>query len=440
MKRIFDFLAILSLNYRDIFILIIAYAVFTIGGSLYWAAIPILSENIFQISIFNIGLIMASIGVIYLLTDGPIGILLDFIGYKKGAIIAVLFAGITAIISISQPSLPMFLVGIFFFALSWNVLTHAVSAYMLYVVPDEIEGKIYGTYGSIYALGGFIATFFISFIAVWGLKISGIFFLVTIILSLLLILFFVSPEKRKFDPNLWDGIKDYWREPSHFQRGVQAMKEFSPVSWVQAFDGFVGYVISSSIWFVIPLSLASFSNPFLPEGVALGIFEFAGIIFAAVGGYLADKFSKKKIFLTLLFVEALTMTALGFTSGFFLFLLLAFITSGLDDTLGVAIDSMMPEVDEKHDKDGTIYGFIGIFTDFGFVVGPIVSSLAFAQFGLKGVFLFLGLLLFADWTFGKILLKNYTGGRRVRRTAAKSEFYLGGMLISKAPQHKDSVI
>ena len=437
MKRIFDFLSILSLNYRDIFILIIAYAVFAIGGSLYWAAIPILSEGVFQISIFNIGLIMASIGVIYLLTDGPIGILLDFIGYKKGAIISLLFAVITAILSISQPSLPVFLIGIFFYALSWNVLTHAVSAYMLYVVPNEIEGKVYGTYGSVYALGGFISTFFIGFIATWGLKISGWFFLVTTILSLLLIIFFVSQEKRKFNHNLWQGLKDYWREPSHFQRGLQAMKEFSPVSWVQAFDGFVGYVISSSIWLVIPLSLSSFANPFLPEGMALGVFEFAGVIFAAVGGYLADKFSKKKIFLTLLFVEAITMTALGFTSGILLFLLFAFITDGLDSILSVAIDSMMPEIDEKHDKDGTIYGFIGIFTDVGFVVGPIVSSLAFAQFGLRGVFIFLGFLLFADWIFGKFMLRNYQGGRHGRGKSAKTEFYLGGMPISKSPQHRD---
>src|SRR3989344_2558431 len=283
MKRIFQFLYNFPSLYRNIFIIVIAYAIFAIGGSLYWAAIPILTEKVFELSPFLIGLVMAGIGVVYIITDGPTGVILDYIGYKKGAAIAIFFAVITSVISILQPTLPMFLVGIFFYALSWNVLTHATSAYILYNVPNQSEGRIFGLYGSLYSFGVFAATFFIAYVADWGFKNVGWLFLIPTLLSLFLVVFFLKPEKRDYNEDLWKAFSDYRRGPSQWKRGWQAMKEFSPVSWVMAVDGFVGYAFSSTIWFIIPLSLAMFSNPFLPEGFALGAFEVGGMFAVAVG-------------------------------------------------------------------------------------------------------------------------------------------------------------
>lgn len=426
MKRLLQFFEKSPASYRDIFVIVVAYAIFAIGGSLYWAAIPILTEEVFHFSSFTIGIVMAGIGVVYILTDGPVGVILDYIGYKKGAAIATLFAVVTALLAISQPNLPTFLMSIVFFALSWNTLTQATSAYVLYNVPGHDEGKIFGLYGSLYGFGVFAATLFIGRIVGWGFTGVGWFFLIPTILALLLIAGILKPEKRKYDHSLWHALGTYWKSASQWRRGWQAMREFSPISWVSALDGFVGYAFNATIWFIIPLSLASFANPYLPEGFALGAFEVAGIFAVAIGGFLADRYSKKKIFLRLLFLGIFTTLGLGLVNGFLAFIVLAFITMVLHDTLGPALESMLAIVDKKHDKDGTIYGFMGILTDLGFVVGPIAGGAIFEVLGLRGVFMFLAALLFVDWFFASILLRNFSEERGLRMWLGK-HFHLGGL-------------
>lgn len=427
MKRLLQLFVKSPAPYRDIFIIVIAYAIFSIGGSLYWAAIPILTEETFYFSSFATGAVMAGIGVVYILTDGPIGIILDYIGYKKGAAIATLFAVVTALLAISHPTLPVFLLGIFFFALSWNILTQATSAYVLYSVPGHDEGKVFGLYGSLYRFGLFVATLFIGRVAAWGFEVTGWFFLIPTLLAFVLIAGMLKAEQRKYDHHLWHALVTYWRSASEWRRGWQAMHEFSPISWVAALDGFAGATFSAAIWFVIPLSLSSFANPFLPEGFALGAFEIAGIFAVAVGGFLADHYSKKKLFLRLLALAALTTLALGFVSAFLAFVVLAFFTMVFRDAISPALESLLAMVDRKHDKDGTIWGALGILIDAGYVVGPIAGGAIFGVFGLRGVFIFLALLLAVDWCCARVLLKNFSEERGLRLWLGK-HFHLGGLL------------
>lgn len=413
-------------KHKNIFLIILSYCVFAIGGALYWAAIPILSEQDFHLNAFTASLIMSIIGVVYMLTDGPIGVFLDYVGYKKGAAISLIFAGITALISILNPSLPMFIIGIIFFALAWNAITLATSAYVLYDVPKKKEGKIFGAYGMFYKLGVFISTFFIGYIASWGISKVGLFFLFTVLISLFLILFFLKSEKRNYDHNFMHAFSKYWHSPSQLKRGWKAMKEFYPISWVWATSGFIGYIYSSILWFVIPLSLANFAGNSLPEAVVLSMYEFAGIIFVAVGGFLADKYSRKKLFLTLLFILGLASIALCFASQLSTLLILTFLVAAALDATTAPVEAMIAQVDKKHDKDGTIAGFVGIFTDFAFIVGPISSGILLVNFGLKGVFIFLGTLVFVNWIVSYLLLRNFEGKPNIK-IKKRHTIHLGGM-------------
>ena len=412
-------------QYSNLLFIILAYAVFAIGGSLYWAAIPMLSQDVFLLSTVHTGLLVSLIGVIYVITDGPIGIILDHIGYKRGSVFALFFASITAIISLFTPSLPVFLFGLVSYAIAWNMLTCATSAYLLYSVPKDIEGTIFGAYGSIYSFGVLVATFFIGFVLQWGFTKVGLFFLLFIIISLFLILFFVRSEKRKYDKSLMQGIRSYWCGRSQWSLGWQVMKEFKPLSWISVLDGFSGYLLSSIIWFVIPLSLAKFSHPLLPEGAALSFYEFSGVIFIGVGGYLADHFDKKKLYLMLLLSLGIVIVGMGFTSNIFLFLFLFFIASALRDASNTPLSAMVADVDKKHDKDATFYGFTGIFTDLGFIIGPIAAGILLAHFGLRGVFVFLGSLILINWLCAKILLSHSEIKKTGMQLHRKS--HLGGM-------------
>ena len=427
MKQLFQFLNGFPTKHRDIFILVVAYALFAIGGSLYWAAIPILSVDVFELNTFHASLLLALIGVIYILVDGPTGVILDYIGYKKGAAISILFAMITAVIAILNPSLPLFILSIVFFAFSWNSLTLAANAYILYNAPKEIGGRAFGFYDSFYSFGVFIATLFIGLIAGWGFKGVGWFFLIPTGITFLLVVFFLKSEKRDYNQNLRQALGKYWQGASQWRRGWQAMKEFRPISWVKVFDGFVGYASNATIWLVIPLALSTFANPYLPEGFALGAFEIAGIFAVLAGGVLADRYSKKRLYLGLLFFAILTTLALGFAAGnFLLFIILAFVTTVLLGAADPVTDSMLVVVDEKHDKDGTIYGFMAILADLGFIVGPIVGGLVYDSFALKGVFIFIAGLIFLNWLVAKILLRNFDETKGAS-FPCKPGFCLGGL-------------
>lgn len=180
---------------------------------------------------------------------------------------------------------------------------------------------------------------------------------------------------------------------------------------MSALDGFVGATFAATIWFIIPLSLGSFVNPFLPEGFALGAFEVAGIFAVAIGGFLADRYSKKKLFLWLLALAVVTTFALGFVNAFLPFIVLAFFTMVFRDALNPALESLLAIVDRKHNKDATIWGFLGILMDSGYVVGPIVGGIIFGTFGLRGVFVFLAFLLAIDWLCSRIFLRHFSEER-----------------------------
>src|SRR3989344_8424780 len=247
MKNIFQFLTRFPSTYNDIFVIVLSYAIFAIGAALYWAAVPIFARDIFELTPFWVGLIVASIGVVYVVTDIPIGVVLDYIGYKTGAAIGVSCALVTAILSIITPSFPIFIIGLIFYALAWNTITYAASAYILYSIPDRNEGKIFGLYGSLYTLGVFISTLFIGRIPEWGFETVGWFFLVPTVISLWLILFFLRSEDRTYDHNIWRAFKKYYHSSSTWRRGMRAMKEMRPISYLVACNGFLRFTFSSTI-------------------------------------------------------------------------------------------------------------------------------------------------------------------------------------------------
>ena len=405
MIRLLRFLKNYEKTHKDLLIISIAFMVFTVGGSLFWAAIPILSKS-YELSAIYIGFIMASIGIIYILSDSILGALADFLGYKKSIILACIFASITALITMTEPDLWLFLIGIVFFSLSWNMLTIASDAYVLYITPKKEAGRYCAVGDTFYNLGEFLATLFIGFVAIWYFFGSGLFFLIAVILALFLFLF-LTPEKRKYPKKVRTALDRFLHEGLSIKRAISSIGDLGPVGKATIIDTFVGWFYSSTIWFLIPLSLELFENPIIPSGFAIGVFELPGIIFGVIGGIAADKYSKKKLFsifailcglLTILLAPALT--------NFMLFMILGFAIATTDVFSSPALDGMLVIVDEKHDKDATAMGNIGVLADFGFVMGPIISGIIYSMYGLPVVFMFLGFLVLAGWITSYYLINK----------------------------------
>lgn len=405
MFNILRFVRSYEKTHQDLLIISIAYMIFSIGGTLFWVSIPILSKS-YALSAFYIGLIMASIGVVYILSDSILGALSDFLGYKRSLILACFFALITAAISMFGPPLWGFLIGVVFFALSWNFLTISSDAYLLYTTPRKEESTYWGVNESFYSLGVFMATPFIGYVAKWSFFGSGLFFLIFILFATFLFLF-LKTEEREYPKKLSEAFDGFLHRGLKIKRAISSVKELGPVAQATMINSFFGHFFSSITWFLIPFSLGLFENPYIPSGLALGVFELPAILFGVVGGVLADKFSKKAVFnifmissgiLTVLLAPALT--------NFVLFMIVGFLVSSTDTLAGPALWGMIVMVDKKHDKDGTAMGNIAVFSDFAFVLGPIAGGAIYTIFDLPTVFIFAGIVVLLGWLACFYLLRK----------------------------------
>ncbi len=376
------------------------YALFAIGGSLYQGAIPILATEVFSFTLFQAGLLLTLTGVIYILTDGPIGVLVDLIGCRNGALLGLGCAATTALLALSSQSLAVFLIGVIFFALSWNIMSISSAAYILRTGGKEVSGRLFGIQGSLFVFGNVIGAFGVGHVSAGGIAYSGLVFLLTSLAAGAFVLFFLHPNEIATRSASLKWFQ--WRP------GIQAMRDFAPVSWVSALNGFVNYTFGSAIWLIIPLSLARLSNNLFPEGTALGIFQFSGIVTIFAGGYLADHHSRKKLFLILLLIETVGVLCLGIVNNnILIFLILALLATSALDAAQPVLSSMLSDVNKGKNNEGALEGFTGMLSDFGFLVGPLVGGVLFETFGLNSAFIFLGILMILNWLASHWLLRKF---------------------------------
>ncbi|MDD9921282.1 MAG: TCR/Tet family MFS transporter [Boseongicola sp.] len=142
----------------------------------------------------------------------------------------------------------------------------------------------------------------------------------------------------------------------------------------------------------IPLADAA-----LYGGVLATSFAVMQFLFGPVVGALSDRYGRRPVMLTALFVMALDYLVMALAQTFWL-LLLGRIVGGITAATQSTASAFMADISEPHEKAAR-FGLIGAAFGLGFVLGPILGGLL-AEFGTRAPFYAAAALAAANMTLG----------------------------------------
>jgi MFS family permease len=147
-----------------------------------------------------------------------------------------------------------------------------------------------------------------------------------------------------------------------------------------------------AVWILEPLYYSRFTSNAVLGGLVMSAFVVPLILFEIPGGWLADRFSRKKVLAVGMSIAGVFSIAFSLAGDIQALFATAFIaTTGL----ALAWPSMegILTVKSCSDDRGSILGVWSTARDLGYVVGPLGGGLLGHYFGLDRVFMILGILL-----------------------------------------------
>ena len=145
--------------------------------------------------------------------------------------------------------------------------------------------------------------------------------------------------------------------------------------------------------------------PMLWVGVALFVSSLTGVMFAYVGGSLADAYGRKKILVAglMLQIVAYLMISLAIDASvpYFLFVIVLAVSSLVQGLYQTVPDVMIADVVEPG-KRVEAYGLLRIGANLGWVIGPVIGGLMLLVMPFSWVF-----YISAITTFFYLLIANF---------------------------------
>lgn len=123
---------------------------------------------------------------------------------------------------------------------------------------------------------------------------------------------------------------------------------------------------------LLPLFVLKFNLTPFHIGILAAVFSFAQFITAPILGMLSDKFGRKKIIVTCLFIISASYYLLSIASTFLIAVLARFLAGSFSGNISVVLASAS---DLSNSRNRTKYmGIIGAGYGIGFVLGPIIGG------------------------------------------------------------------
>ena len=133
-------------------------------------------------------------------------------------------------------------------------------------------------------------------------------------------------------------------------------------------------------------------------GLLLAFFSIPGIFLSYPAGRIADKIGKKLMLFIGLMIIGISLILFSLSHNLILVFAMALLISvGWAISLP-ALDGMIIDLTYRQ-KKGEATGIWDFFMDVGFVIGPIVGGLIAELFGVRNVFLLMGVLFLISTVF-----------------------------------------
>lgn len=354
---------------------------------------PILPEikNEFQLSYTAASLLLSSFAVSRLILSIPSGYLYERINKKNMLIGGIVLLSLGSLIAGLSGSFAMFLASQVIMGAGFSICITTVIVSLSSSATKENRGKLLGMNSFVRSVGGIIAPTLAGIIAViFAWRSVFLFYTAISVLCIVLLYFFFSGEvKRPAEKEEETELKNY----KQTLYGLFAIMLLTNI----VFMGFRGSTVPLFASDVLKLDSGQI-------GFLLSVSAFVFLIFAPVSAYLSDRHGRK-VFMVLSTL-AFTLSVFGFLAAkneFHLMLLMGLF--GYGSIIFVSSTAMLGDITQaKHASKN--YSMMRFISDFGMVIGPIVTGIMLDSYGFKAVGWLLGALSFVTFIIALYIIEE----------------------------------
>lgn len=392
---------------------------FKTSASLHYTLMSPLGESILPLWI--VGLLIGSAAFIQLVLDIPAGKILDRYGYRKMIIISNIFFIISACVLFLKFNTLTYILTLLFSILGWLFITPGINAYLLSQASKDSGGRVMSLNDIFSSLGVVVGSLLLTYTLAFQKTGMGLILAIPFLFSLLFIIF--SPKDKIKIHQVKHEIpnKHFYIKRNQITKLFKVIKKLNPASTMLMLLGVASSIFYAVVWFVIPLEIAN--NTSNIPSFALGVFDFAIVVFGFLLGKMADKFNKKRAVFWGLTVYSFFGLILGFNLNL-LFVLFGFLATTGEELAHLSLWSWLHSLDKDHANDGLVAGIITFAQDFGWTIGPIFAGFLYTNFGATYVIVFSGIILFITWSVYEFVFNRHF------------KFTLAPELIPKKPHTK----
>jgi MFS family permease len=352
---------------------------FKFGGGLHYAMNSPLGERL--LPLWTVGLLMSIAAATQMILDVPAGKILDRFGYKNMLVFGTVIFLISILILYFTTTALLFIISIMLSSFGWLFFGPGRNAYVLSNAPKKEAGKFMDMRDIFGSIGIVLSAIALPFVVNLPFKlVSAIIF---VILSLSLVSIISSPKDKRrtvYEDNLHE--RTHHQRRHLFLNFPSAIRRLNPASSFLILLNFAGALFYGTVWFVIPLIIASNTANSTLLGIGLGMFDFAVIIIGVFLYNLVDNANKKGMIFFGLTIFSLSSMLLGFNYGI-LFLVFAFLSTAGDEIATLPLWAWLHKLDSQHNQDGLVSGIINFAEDAGWAIGPLLAGILFATVGSK---------------------------------------------------------
>src|ERR1035437_2442254 len=349
---------------------------FKFGAALHFSLLSWLGSQVMPIWI--VGILIGVGSFVQMILDVPTGYLLDRFGYVKIMQVGAFLFIIGGLVLLFGLSINTFYLTLLFSTFGWLTFGPGSNAYVLSSAPRGQGGRFMGLYHMVASAGVVLSA--IGVIIALQVSIPHIaIFISSVIMVAFVALFFVVRPKYSVHQEKNSVHHHYYIRRHFFHRLLLKINALRPAFSILSIQYFVGSIFYASIWFVLPLILASqVHNSAL--GLGLSVFDLSIVLLGSYLGKLADRLNNKKLVFCGLLVFALMSAASGFNLTIW-FLVFGFLSTACDELSEVSLWSWINRLERNHDQDGSLSGIVILFGDLGYAVGPIFAGILYETMG-----------------------------------------------------------
>src|SRR3989344_5136639 len=178
-----------------------------------------------------------------------------------------------------------------------------------------------------------------------------------------------------------------------FLKSIQYLKLFGHQGFILLFLSFIYTMTESFVITMEPLFYGPNGLNLSPTlgGLIFAMFFLPGILLSQPSGWLGDKFGKKLILIIGMVISGISLIAFSATINIKIILISAFFTAAGTTLMYPNVKGLIGDILYKH-KKGEFIGSVSVFSDLGYIIGPIIGGLIAQFFGVRKIFLIAGII------------------------------------------------